>query len=52
MYPKLHYRIPYGSYTQVYIEQSKESDVNISRKMGEISVDPTDNTHGTYKFSS
>jgi hypothetical protein len=47
-----HCRIPFGGYAQVHVEASSSNDVMVSRTVGGISLGPTGNIQGTYKFMS
>ena len=48
----LHCRIPFGGYAQVYARQVNTNNVMVSRTVGGISLGPTGNMQGTYKFIS
>jgi hypothetical protein len=47
-----HCRIPFGGYAQVYVDSLQENSVMRSRTVGAISLGPTGNIQGTYKFMS
>ena len=47
-----HCRIPFGGYAQVHVEPTRSNDVMIARTVGAISLGPTGNIQGTYKFLS
>jgi hypothetical protein len=48
-----HCRIPFGSYAQVHADNLQQSNnAMISRTVGAISLGPTGNIQGTYKFMS
>ena len=49
---KLHCKVPFGGYAQVYVKQVNTNDVMTSRTVGGISLGPTGNMQGTYKFVS
>ena len=49
---KLHCRIPFGGYAQVHKGNEPINDVLTSRTVGGISLGPTGNMQGTYKFLS
>jgi hypothetical protein len=47
-----HCRIPFGAYTQVHANNTQSNSTMISRTVGAISLGPTGNLQGTYKFMS
>jgi hypothetical protein len=47
-----HCRIPFGAYTQVHVDNTQCNNAMISRTVGAISLGPTGNIQGTYKFMS
>jgi hypothetical protein len=47
-----HCRMPFGAYAQVHGEPLHRNDVKVSRTVGGISLSPTRNIQGTYKFMS
>jgi hypothetical protein len=47
-----HCRLPFGAYAQVHVEVSPSNDVIVSRTVGGISLGPTRNIQGIYKFMS
>jgi hypothetical protein len=47
-----HCRLPFGAYAQVHVAVSPSNDVMVSRTVGGISLGPTGNIQGTYKFMS
>jgi hypothetical protein len=47
-----HCRIPFGGYAQVHAEPKPTNDALLSRTVGGISLGPTGNIQGTYKFLS
>ena len=47
-----HCRIPFGAYAQVHGEPTPSNDAMTSRTVGGISLGPTGNIQGTYKFLS
>ena len=49
---RLHCRIPFGGYAQVHQGNEPINDVMVSRTVGGISLGPTGNMQGTYKFLS
>ena len=49
---RLHCRIPFGGYAQVYQGNEPVNDAMVSRTVGGISLGPTGNMQGTYKFLS
>ena len=49
---KIHCRIPFGSYAQVTTKNGPTNNAMVSRTVGGISLGPTGNIQGTYKFMS
>ena len=49
---KVHCRIPFGSYAQVSTKNGPTNNAMTSRTVGGISLGPTGNIQGTYKFMS
>jgi hypothetical protein len=47
-----HCKIPFGGYAQVYVDSLQGNSVMRSRTVGAISLGPTGNMQGTYKFMS
>jgi hypothetical protein len=47
-----HCKIPFGGYTQVYVDSPQGNSVMRSRTVGAISLGPVGNIQGTYKFMS
>ena len=47
-----HCQIPFGGYAQVHAEPDPTNDAMVSRTVGGISLGPTGNIQGTYKFLS
>jgi hypothetical protein len=47
-----HCRIPFGAYAQVHVDNTQSNNAMISRTVGAISLGPTGNIQGTYKFMS
>jgi hypothetical protein len=45
-------KVPFGGYAQVYAEPSPLNDIMVSCTVGGISLGPTRNVQGTYKFMS
>jgi hypothetical protein len=46
------YRIPFEAYAQVHVDNTQRNSAMISRTFGAISLGPTGNIQGTYKFMS
>ena len=47
-----HCKMPFGGYAQIHAEPTQTNDVMVSRTVGGISLGPTGNIQGTYKFLS
>jgi hypothetical protein len=47
-----HCRIPFGAYAQVHAEPDPSNNAMVSRTVGGISLGPTGNIQGTYRFLS
>ena len=47
-----HCRIPFGAYAQIQVDNVQSNSAMISRTVGAISLGPTGNIQGTYKFMS
>jgi hypothetical protein len=45
-----HCHLPFGAYAQVHVEPEPSNDAMVSRTVGGISLGPTGNIQGTYKF--
>lgn len=50
---KLHCKTPFGGYAQVYaVSENEVNNAMVSRTVGGVSLGPTGNAQGTYKFVS
>jgi hypothetical protein len=48
----MHFRIPFGAYAQVHAESDPSNNAMVSKTVGRISLGPTGNIQGTYRFLS